>query len=98
MRREGDVEVREEPGADRVDAVIRALPELPIDPGFSARTLRVARAEFRAGGAYGAWHRAGRFARQVAVPAMLVACAAGYVIHYIQVAERVYVSHGAPGL
>ncbi len=94
MRREGDVEVREEPGAARVDAVIRALPEVPIDPGFSARTLRAARGELRAGGASSAW----RFVRQVAVPAMLVACAAGYVIHYIQVAERVYVSHGAPGL
>lgn len=84
----------DEPGAALADAAIGALPEAPVDPAFSARVLRAARAELGRQNTVGAWPRVVRFCGQVAVPAALVACAAGYVYHYIEVAERVYLSHG----
>lgn len=93
MKRRDD-DLPGEPGAPEADALMRALPAAPIDRAFSARVLRATRAELRAGAEGGAWHRAGRFLGRVAVPAALVACAAGYVYHYVQVVERVYVSHG----
>jgi hypothetical protein len=87
-------DLHDEPGAAHTAEVLRALPAAPIDAAFSGRVLRAARAELRDRNTGGAWHRAVRFCGRVAVPAALVACAAGYVYHYIQVAERVYVSHG----
>ena len=96
MTRTDDADDRGEPGADAADALIRALPGATVDPAFSGRVLRAARAEMRASSS--ARSRVGRFVGRVAVPAALVACAAGYVYHYIQVAERVYLSHDGPGL
>lgn len=97
MKRPDD-DLPEEPGAPEADALMRALPPAPIDRAFSARVLRATRAELRVGAAGGAWHRAGRFVGRVAVPAALVACAAGYVYHYVQVVERVYAAHDGAGL
>lgn len=88
----------DEQGAAEADALIRALPPAPIDPALSGRALRAARAELRARTEGGAWGRRGRFLWRVAVPAALVACAAGYVYDYARIAERVYVSHGGAGL
>ena len=80
---------------DLADATVKALPEIPIEPAFAARTLRVARGELllQRSGRLG---QMTRFVGRLAIPLALVGCALGYAYHYIQVAEHVYVSHTSP--
>ncbi|MEZ4299240.1 MAG: hypothetical protein R3B70_30095 [Polyangiaceae bacterium] len=93
-RAELDAETEAQTEAEaQADALLRALPSPPIDPAFSRQVLRVARAELKDENESAAWHRTGRFFARFAIPLVLVSCAAGYAVHYVKVAGRVYVSH-----
>ena len=78
---------------DRIAAetMARLPPAAPIDPAFSRRVLRSARAEIE--GSNTSVRRTERFFARVLVPLSLIVCAAGWSYHVAHVAEHVYLSH-----
>jgi hypothetical protein len=79
-------------GDGRTAEVLGALPVAPIDPAFSKQVLRAARAELEV--SRSGWKRAELFFARVLVPAALLACAAGWVYHFVSAAQRIYAGHG----
>lgn len=73
------------------EAMAHLPPAAPIDPAFSRRVLRSARAEIE--GSNTSVRRTERFFTRVLVPLSLIVCAAGWSYHVAHVAEHVYLSH-----
>jgi hypothetical protein len=77
-----------------VAAVLAALPDQVVDPAFAQRVRSKATGELLSVHGASGWRRTERLFARVVLPAALLACAAGWVHHFVQVAERIYVSHG----